>query len=133
MNLRYARVAEEAQGRCEYCHAPEDASHVAFQVDHIIPQAKGGPDDAVNLALACHACNSYKSDFQSGFDTESGEGMTLYNPRLQTWDDHFRVDTTTCEIIGLTPTGRATVSRLQMNRPRHIKARKLWIQLDLFP
>jgi hypothetical protein len=106
---------------------------MAFQVDHIIPQARGGTDEMINLALACHVCNSYKSDFQFGFDTDSGDGVALFNPRLQNWDDHFRVDTTTRVIVGLTPTGRATVSRLQMNRPRQIKARELWMLLDLFP
>jgi hypothetical protein len=33
----------------------------------------------------------------------------------------------------LTPAGRASVARLQMNRPQQIKARRRWILLSLFP
>ncbi len=41
----------------------------------------------------------------------------LFNPRLQLWQDHFRWNEEYTEIIGLTPTGRATVRSLRMNRP----------------
>ncbi len=34
---------------------------------------------------------------------------------------------------GRTPIGRATFARLQMNRTAQIAARRLWVQLDLFP
>jgi len=37
------------------------------------------------------------------------------------------------ELLGLTPTGRATVACLQMNRSAQVHARRLWIHLKLFP
>lgn len=37
---------------CMYCGSPAEA------VDHVIPRALGGTDDAVNLVPACKPCNS---------------------------------------------------------------------------
>ena len=46
-------------GQCNGC-----AVHFPYRnmtIDHIQPQSKGGTDDAENLQLLCHACNSTKS------------------------------------------------------------------------
>jgi hypothetical protein len=102
-------------------------------VEHILAQVSGGSDDLENLALACHACNLFKSDFATGRDEESQAAIALFHPRRDSWEQHFRVDTESAGIIGITPIGRATVARLQMNRPRQIRARLRWIQLGLFP
>ncbi len=85
-----------------------------------------------NLALACHACNRFKSDFATGIDDISQEECGLFHPRRDAWQDHFRADAPTAQIIGLTPAVRATVSRLQMNREHHVAARLHWIQLGMF-
>lgn len=39
---------------CSYCEAPCE------HIDHIVPVAKGGPNDWSNLTAACTACNSQK-------------------------------------------------------------------------
>lgn len=39
--------------------------------------------------------------------------IPLFNPRLQSWDEHF--DLIGPEIVGLTDIGRATVRLLDMN------------------
>ena len=44
---------------CRYCGAA--APHVKLQVDHVLPVALGGSDEATNLITACEACNSGKS------------------------------------------------------------------------
>ena len=36
-------------------------------------------------------------------------------------------------VLGLTPMGRVTVARLQMNRPRMVEARRLWVQAGWHP
>lgn len=134
MNPRYSLVAGRAAGRCEYCHAPEAVFNFAFQVEHILPQSRGGGDQDDNLALACSACNLYKGDATTGRDeVDQQTDAPLFHPREQRWDEHFRVDQETAEVVGLTATGRATVSRLQMNTPRQRAARTRWIQLGLFP
>ena len=133
MNARYPAVAERATYRCEYCHAPESVFNFPFEVEHIHPQARGGSDDLENLALSCHACNLFKSDFETGHDEEGQAKVALFHPRHDTWDLHFAVDAERGEIIGRSPTGRATIERLRMNRPRQINARLRWIQLGVFP
>jgi hypothetical protein len=45
---------------CAYCgkRPPE----TVLEVDHIVPRAKGGSDDEINLITACKDCNRGKSD-----------------------------------------------------------------------
>jgi hypothetical protein len=81
MNPRYPVVAERAVYHCEYCHAPESVFNFPFEVEHIIPQSRGGSDDLNNLALACHACNLFKSDFETGRDEENEADIRLFHPR----------------------------------------------------
>jgi HNH endonuclease len=133
VNAQYPAIAERATYRCEYCHAPESVFNFPFEVEHIHPQARGDSDDPHNLALSCHACNLFKSDFETGHDEESRVEVALFHPRRASWDRHFAVDTERGEIIGRTPTGRATIERLRMNRSRQVNARLRWIQLGVFP
>jgi len=133
VNARYPAIAERAAYRCEYCHAPESVFNFPFEVEHIHPQARGGSDDLDNLALSCHACNLFKSDFETSHDEENQAEVVLFHPRRDAWELHFAVDAERAEIVGLTPIGRATIERLRMNRSRQISARLRWIQLGLFP
>jgi hypothetical protein len=47
-------------------------------------------------------------------DPQTGVEAALFNPRLDSWEEHFRWDGV--HVLGLTPTGRATVEALKMNR-----------------
>lgn len=133
MNRFYPAVAERAAHLCEYCRAPERLSNISFEVEHATPTAAGGKDHLGNLALSCRACNQFKSDFLKGIDPETGTEIALFNPRSDDWRTHFEPDINTAEIVGKTLTGRATVARLQMNRPIALAARRLWIQFGVFP
>jgi hypothetical protein len=133
VNPLYPPVAVRAQKRCEYCHAPEEVFNFAFEVEHLTPQSRGGPDDLDNLALSCNACNRFKSDFTTAFDPGTQQNVALFNPRTDQWAEHFKIVLETMEMIGLSATGRATILRLQMNRPQHVAARFRWLQLGLFP
>jgi hypothetical protein len=133
VNPHYPAVAARAGHRCEYCRAPEVVFNFAFEVEHVIPAARGGPDDDANFALACRACNLLKADALTGSDDATGIVVPLFHPRRDSWPDHFRVDPESGLIAGLTPTGRATVARLQMNRPLQLAARRQWARLGLFP
>ena len=106
-----------------------------FQVEHIRPRARGGTDDLPNLALSCSPCNRRKSQAVSAHDPETGIVVAIFNPRRDAWDAHFRIRTVPAgiTIVGLTPTGRATVERLIMNDDHAVRARSLWMLLDLFP
>jgi hypothetical protein len=45
---------------CQYCG--QAAPEVVLNVDHILPVAKGGKNDLLNLITSCFSCNSGKSD-----------------------------------------------------------------------
>jgi len=133
MSRYYPRVARRAENRCEYCRAPEIVFNMKFQVDHIIPQSRGGSNTYDNLALSCPICNLFKSDFETGTDDAASRTTELFHPRTDKWLDHFEVDMQTAEVVGITATGRATVNRLQLNRTHQVSARHRWIKLALFP
>jgi hypothetical protein len=133
VNPRYSAVARRAGHRCEYCRAPEVLFNLPFEVEHVVPTARGGADDESNLALACRSCNLHKSDHVTGADPETGVTAGLFDPRADRWADHFAADFESGEIRGLTSAGRATVERLRLNEPVQLAARQLWIGLRLFP
>lgn len=131
MNPHYPLIARRAEHRCEYCHAPEIAFNIPFEVEHVEPAARGGVTEEVNLALACRSCNLFKWSHRDALDPVTKEVERLFNPRLDHWDQHFIVDGQM--IRGTTAIGRATVDRLAMNSPQQLRARLRWRMLRLFP
>ncbi len=81
-----------------------------------------------NLWLARSACNSHKCDSTTGLDPLSGEIVPLFNPRSQSWYEHFTWTTGHDYVIGRTAIGRATVASLKLNRPLLVRARRLWVR-----
>jgi hypothetical protein len=133
VNPHYPAVARRAAHRCEYCRAPEVAFNLSFEVEHVFPVSRGGSDDDTNLALACRACNLHKADATTGPDGTTGATADLFDPRAGRWADHFAFDPDTGTLTGLTPAGRATVVRLDLNHPLQVAARELWVRLGLYP
>lgn len=127
------QVREVDRGRCVYCRTPEQLTVTTFEIDHIIPISAGGATTLENLCLSCPACNRRKSVRQSWVDPETGGPVPLFHPRQQNWEMHFAWSQDATHIIGLTPTGRATVEALQMNRPRVARLRRLWLQIGQHP
>jgi len=66
-------------------------------------------------------CNAYKGTNLSSIDPQAGEIAVLFHPRRDAWHDHFTLRG--AEIIGLTPSGRATVRLLRMNDDRRVALR----------
>ena len=115
-------VRDRAGDRCEYCRlAQDDEPYYRFHVEHVVPRQHGGGDDPSNLALACHYCNLHKGPNLSGIDPEATLIVALFNPRQSTWAEHFEFRG--ASIVGLTPTGRATVRLLRMNDPARLQLR----------
>jgi hypothetical protein len=129
----YPAVARRAGHRCEYFRAPEVVFNSTFEVEHVLPISLGGTDEPDNLALACRSCNGHKAAAVTAADPDTGEVVSLFNPRADRRGDHSRYDPDSGTVDGLTATGRATVARLDMNRPVQLAARVLWVQLRLFP
>lgn len=133
MNPHYPQVALRAGHRCEYCRAPEVVFNFPFEVEHIILLSREGSDDETNWALACRSCNLRKSSHTVAIDPETQEGVRLFHPRRDRWEEQFRVNPETGEIIGRTAIGRATISCLLLNNPTQLLARQQWMRLKLFP
>jgi hypothetical protein len=108
-------VVHRAGDRCEYCGLSQVGQEATFHIDHIVPKAARGATRANNLALACVSCSLRKEARRGAVDPMSGRRVALFHPRRQRWRNHFRWSGV--RIFGLTPTGRATVSALRMNRP----------------
>ncbi|MBV7377295.1 HIT domain-containing protein [Maritimibacter dapengensis] len=74
-SIRYT-VLKRAKYRCELCGAHEDQA--ALHIDHIIPRAKGGPDDLSNFQALCITCNTNKRDND---DTDFRDVLNSYEER----------------------------------------------------
>ena len=94
-------------------------------MEHIIPLAAGGSDTEDNLALACQGCNGGKHDNISAIDPLTGETVPLYHPRRDDWHEHFTWNADFTLLIGSTPTGRATIEALALNREGVVNLRKV--------
>lgn len=126
-------VAERARHCCEYCISQVSYSPDPFSVDHIVSRALGGTDDPDNLAYACLGCNNRKFTAATASDPVTGERVALYHPRQHKWDEHFTWSRDFARLIGLTPIGRATIIKLQLNREGVVNLRQLLRLVDKHP
>ena len=127
------RVAEAARFRCGYCLTSQRIIGPLLEIDHYIPEARGGTSDEENLWLACPMCNSHKSDRIDAIDPETGVTVPIFNPRQEQWAIHFEWVEGGTVIRGKTSVGRATVAALQMNHPDIVAARRLWVEVGWHP
>lgn len=83
-----------------------------MEIDHIIPIAAGGASAEDNLWLACPRCNRAKGIQTHAVDPESRLRVRIFNPRAQTWDEHFAWEDAGVRVVGLTPEGVQPLPRL---------------------
>jgi len=121
------------QGRCAYCQSPEALMGVTFEIEHILPLSAGGETVLTNLCLSCPTCNRYKSTRLTAHDPENNAEVPLFHPRQQAWPANFAWNVDATEVLGLTPTGRATIIALHINRPVMLQLRRYWSVLNLHP
>lgn len=115
------QVIQRADSRCEYCGISQVGQVATFHIDHVVPSVAGGTTTADNLALACVSCSLRKGARQKIEDPMTGNAVKVFHPRQQSWKDHF--SWRGVELVGLTATGRATVSALDLNRPTMLAIR----------
>jgi hypothetical protein len=120
------KIRTRFSSRCAYCQTPEDMSVAIFEFEHIIPRSTGGRTDFENLCLSCPTCNRYKAGHSAALDPITQQNVALFHPHENDWADHFAWSPDTTTIIGLTPTGRATIEALRMNRTQMIRVRRMW-------
>jgi hypothetical protein len=127
------RVREAARDRCGYCLSPQRFIMGTLEVEHLVPRAKGGSSKEDNLWLSCSLCNRYKGAQLSAIDPLTGNAAQLFNPRHDSWSDHFRWSTDGIRIEGLTPVGRATVEGLRLNNELSVEVRRNWVRAGWHP
>jgi hypothetical protein len=124
------RVHERAKFLCEYCQTAQRITGQAMHVDHINPD---GGDILENLALSCANCNMSKARAITGLDPDTKTLVPLFNPRTQIWAENFEWVLNATVLKGLSPVGRATINRLQINRECMVEARSNWVFYGLHP
>jgi hypothetical protein len=124
-------VAKRATYRCEYCRIHQDDMFISFELDHIIAQKHGGGNEIDNLAYACPHCNQHKGTDLVTFVDNYNDIVSLFNPRINIWSEHF--STSNGEIIPITKTGKTTIKLLKMNDVDLIILRALLSELGRFP
>ena len=119
------QVAQRASYLCEYCLSQLNYSPDPFSVEHIWPYSLAGTNQLNNLAFSCQGCNGRKYTSTSAIDPVTGQTSPLYHPRQHQWTEHFTWSDDKSLIIGLTPTGRATIIKLALNREGVVNLRRL--------
>lgn len=127
------QIRAQFSHRCAYCQTAESLTVAIFEIEHIVPRSAGSETRFDNLCLACPTCNRYKADRQTGVPPTLGQSAPLFHPQHQQWSEHFAWSDDAAEIIGLTPTGQATIEVLRMNRSRLVRLRRLWVQMGEHP
>ena len=117
------KVAVRAGHSCEYCQTPEPASFAPHQLDHVIALKHGGETTLDNLALSCTLCNRRKGSDLSSLDPATGRLEPLFHPRRDHWHEHFELHDG--QLVGLSPSGRATIYLLRLNHPHRVQERLL--------
>jgi hypothetical protein len=105
-----------------------------LEVEDIIPRAHGGTDDETNLWPGCPLCNRFNADRTVEPDPETGIVFSLFSSRVPRWSEHFHWSSDGLRIVGLTPTGRATVAALHLaDDPDALIVRAHWIMAGWHP
>lgn len=125
-------VFERAGRCCEYCRVGDGREPIAFHIDHIHAIKHGGEDRVDNLCLSCSECNLYKGAEIAALDPLTNEATKLFNPRQQTWREHFEIKPD-ASLAGRTPEGRATVAVLRMNEAPRREQRYGEVLLGNYP
>jgi hypothetical protein len=115
-------VIERANNQCEYCLISATLSFFPHELDHVIAEKHEGQTTLENLALTCWRCNRHKGSDLGSFDPTTEDFSFLFNPRTQTWTEHFIQNGNYIE--GLTPEGRTTVKLLQFNTEERLTERQ---------
>jgi hypothetical protein len=103
---------------------------VDFHIEHVIARQHGGRDVESNLALACPECNLRKGPNIATIDPDSGKIVPVFNPRMESWSDHF--EERDGFFVGKTATGRGTVTLLAFNLLNRVRLRRKIARLDFY-
>ena len=83
------------------------------------------------VRCVCSFCNGAKGSNAAGFDPETDDLVALFNPREDSWEEHFSWHGPV--LVGKTPVGRATIHVLNINDPICVDQREFLMSAGLFP
>ena len=126
-------VFARASGLCEYCRSQSKYSIDPLVMEHIQPISRGGKTIAENLALSCQTCNNYKYTKTEALDPVTNLMALLFHPRKMAWETHFTWNSDATRMLGLTPSGRATIALLQTNRVGVVNMRRVLTVMNEHP
>jgi hypothetical protein len=115
---------------CEYCLMHEDDCLFSLQIDHVISVKHGGTAKIENLAVACIFCNRRKGS-DVGTILTDGRFTRFFNPRTDSWAEHFRLAGAVIEAI--TAVGEGTARILRFNDPERVAEREEMIAHGRYP
>jgi hypothetical protein len=127
------KIRRAARNRCGYCLTPQEILSMPLEFEHLHPIAEGGTDAEENLWLACRNCNGFKHAKIHAVDPITETRVNLFNPRTQSWNEHFEFSQDKTEIVGRTACGRATVKALRLNYEPAVNARRVWVSAGWYP
>jgi len=84
-----------------------------------------------NLAYACLRCNLWKGSDIGSTDIETGQFVSLFNPRHQDWAQHFVLQGFVIE--PLTPQARVTARLLRFNIDKRVVERRALMLVGRYP
>ena len=90
-----------------------------------------GPTLAMNLAYACSFCNRNKGSDIASVSGVAGELVRFFNPRIDLWSEHFRLEGSLIE--PLTSIGEATARILKFNESERVLERETLIAIGRYP
>ncbi len=126
-------VAARAGACGEYCRSQERFAVQSFSIEHVRPRSAGGSDDVSNLAYSCQGCNNHKLTCTTATDPVTGLEVPLFDPRRHVWADQFAWSDDFSEMVGVSPTGRATVVLVHLNREGVVNLRRVLFAVGEHP
>lgn len=124
-------VATRADYLCEYCLMHEEDRGFGCHVDHIISEKHGGKTIPDNLAYACPPCNRAKGSDIGSIIEATGILTRLYNPRIDTWSQHFKLDG--FKILPISEIGKVTAKILRFNDDERCREREILRERGRYP
>jgi hypothetical protein len=123
-------VAARAELLCEYCLIAEEDTFFGCEVEHIISLKHGGSSAPDNLAYACAFCNRHKGS-DVGSVSQAGEFKRFFNPRTDSWSEHFRLVANVIQPV--TAIGEVTARVLRFNHTDQLLERARLISVGRYP
>ena len=126
-------VRDRAQGCCEYCLSQESHATQGFSVEHIARSMLGARRPRAISRWPVRGAIISSTIKPQLATLSAATSVPLFHPRRDHWYEHFIWNHDCTLIVGLTPTGRATIEALHLNREGVVNLRRLLLLAGKHP